>query len=58
LLIHQKESPKYIQRQLRHASIDMTFDTYGHLFPDDTREVAERLDNTIFGAKAFKSEVV
>jgi len=28
LLIHQSESPKYVQKQLRHASIEMTFDIY------------------------------
>ena len=55
LLIHQKESPKYIQRQLRHASIDMTFDTYGHLFPDDTREVSKRLDETIWGPQSLST---
>ena len=44
LLIAQGESPKYIQRQLRHASVQMTFDTYGHLFPEMGREAAARLD--------------
>jgi len=52
LLISQGESPKYIQKQLRHASIEMTFDGYGHLFPDTNREVARRLDETLFGDKA------
>ena len=49
LLIHQQESPKYIQRQMRHASIDITFNTYGHLFEDVHREATKRLDRTIFG---------
>lgn len=49
LLIHQKESPVYIKRQLRHATIQMTLDTYGHLFDDVHREAAERLDRTLFG---------
>ena len=56
LLIFQGESPKYIQRQMRHASIQMTFDRYGHLFPDANREAARRLDATLFGSgrdKAF-----
>ncbi len=54
LLIAQGESPKYIQKQLRHASIDITFDRYGHLFPDTNQEVAKRLDVTLFGAEIKK----
>ena len=49
LLIHQGESPKYIQRQMRHASVEITFDRYGHLFPDANQEAARRLDVTLFG---------
>ncbi|HCR17397.1 MAG TPA: hypothetical protein DIU35_07925 [Candidatus Latescibacteria bacterium] len=30
----QGESPKYIQRQMRHASITTTFNVYGHLMPE------------------------
>ena len=52
LLIAQKESPKYIQKQLRHASIEITFDRYGHLFPDENQEAARRLDETLFGKSA------
>ena len=50
LLINQGASPKYIQKQLRHGSIEMTFDRYGHLFPDASREAVRRLDETIFGS--------
>jgi integrase len=49
LLINQGESPKYIQKQLRHASIEMTFDTYGHLFPEAAQEAVQRLDGVLFG---------
>jgi integrase len=42
LLINKGVSPKYIQRQLRHDSIQTTFDRYGHLFPE-THEKAARL---------------
>ena len=49
LLIHLGESPKYIQKQMRHASIRITFDRYGHLFPDVRREAAERMGNLLFG---------
>ena len=33
----------------------MTFDGYGHFFPDTNREVARRLDETLFGGKADRS---
>ncbi len=33
LLIDQGASPKYIQTQLGHFSIQVTFDTCGHLMP-------------------------
>ena len=48
LLIAQGESPKYIQRQLRHASITTTLNTYGHLMPEVRRAAAERMDATLF----------
>jgi integrase len=51
LLIAQGESPKYVQKQMRHASIEITFDRYGHLFPDENKEAAKRLDETLFGTK-------
>ena len=35
LFIEQGLPPKRIQQIMGHASITMTFDTYGHLFPDD-----------------------
>jgi integrase len=49
LLIAQGESPKYIQNQLGHASIQTTLDRYGHLMPDTHREAAKRLDEALFG---------
>ena len=49
LLIDQGESPKYIQRQLRHASIETTFNRYGHLFPEKKREAMRRLDEKLLG---------
>jgi hypothetical protein len=33
-----------VQRQLGHSSITVTFDVYGHLFPDDMERLAERMD--------------
>ena len=49
LLINQGISPKYIQRQLRHASIDTTFDRYGHLFPETSQEATQKLDAVLVG---------
>ena len=51
LLIDQGESPKYVQKQMRHASIQITFDRYGHLFEDTNREAGKRLDETVFRSK-------
>jgi integrase len=40
LLIAQGASPKAIQAHLGHSSIQVTFDRYGHLFPEDLEELA------------------
>ena len=47
LLIAQGENPKYIQSQMRHASIQTTFDRYGHLFSETHKEAVARLDATL-----------
>lgn len=54
LLIAQGENPKYIQTQLGHASIQITFDRYGHLMRDVNQEAAERLDESVFGDSVSK----
>jgi integrase len=46
LLIAHRAGPKEIQAQLGHASITMTFDRYGHLFPENLERLAEALDAT------------
>ena len=48
LLIDQGENPKYIQNQMGHSSINITFDTYGHLMKDTNQEAASKLGDTIF----------
>ena len=53
IMIAQGENPKYIQKQMRHASIEITFDRYGHLFPDTNREAAQRLDETLLGGQGL-----
>ena len=50
LLIAQGAHAKAIQRHLGHSSIQITFDTYGHLLPDEQDRVAEALDETFRSA--------
>jgi integrase len=54
LLIDQGESPKYIQAQLGHASIQVTMDRYGHLLPDVHQQAAQRLEESLFGLSIRK----
>jgi integrase len=46
LMIRQGASVKAVQKQLGHATASITLDTYGHLFPDELDQVAERLEAT------------
>ena len=50
LLIAQGAHAKAIQRHLGHSSIQITFDTYGHLLPDEQDRVADALDETFRSA--------
>ncbi len=45
--IHVGQNIKYIQKQLGHASIDVTMDIYGHLFkdPEFNRRQVELLES-------------
>jgi integrase len=45
LLIAQGASVKAIQAQLGHASATVTLDRYGHLFPDELQQLADRLQD-------------
>ena len=51
LFIEQGFSPKRVQALMGHSSIQVTFDTYGHLFPaaDDDRVAMERLQARLVG---------
>jgi integrase len=49
LLVAQGESPKCIQCQLGHSSIQVTLDRYGHLMPDVNEAAAARLEEQVFG---------
>jgi hypothetical protein len=44
LLLQQGESPVYVQRQLGHASIKLTVDTYGKWLPMGNKAAVDRLD--------------
>jgi len=45
LLLQQGESPVYVQRQLGHASIKLTVDTYGRWLPTGNKAAVDRLDD-------------
>jgi hypothetical protein len=45
LLIEQGAHPKYIQEQVGHSGIQVTMDTYGHLFPSQSLGWVEKLDD-------------
>ena len=44
LLIAAGENPKAVQEFMGHATITMTFDLYGHLFPGSRDEARMRMD--------------
>lgn len=46
LSVANGEHPKSIQTALGHSSIQVTLDTYGHLYPDALEAAAQRLDET------------
>jgi integrase len=45
LLLQQGESPAYVQRQLGHASIQLTVDCYGKWLPMGNKAAINRLDD-------------
>jgi integrase len=52
LLIRESASVKAVQRSLGHKSAVMTLDRYGHLWPDELEDLAERLDRARAAALA------
>lgn len=56
ILIQQGAHPKLIQSRLGHASITMTMNTYGHLFPTDDADAAARLEQ--FAPETDEQKVV
>jgi integrase len=51
LLLQQGESPAYVQRQLGHASIQLTVDTYGKWLPLGNKAAVDGLDERPSGNK-------
>jgi integrase len=51
ILIAQGVHPKAIQELLRHSSIQLTMDIYGHLFEQMQRETADKMDEALGGEK-------
>jgi integrase len=56
ILIAEGVHPKAIQELLRHSSIQLTMDTYGHLFEQVQQETADKMDE-VFGAEPPKTVV-
>ena len=47
LILHQTGNVKVAQKQLRHASAQVTFDVYGHLLPDAIDDAMAKLDDIL-----------
>lgn len=47
LMVANGEYPTKIQEQMGHADIGTTFNTYGHLMPDSSKGIGERLDSLV-----------
>ena len=54
LLLQQGESPVYVQRQLGHASIKLTVDTYGKWLPMGNKAAVDRFDDVAAGSNGSK----
>jgi len=44
MLIASGATPKEIMVEMGHSSIQITFDTYGHLFPEDDEQRRQRAE--------------
>lgn len=49
LMIASGANVKTVQSQLGHKTATMTLDQYGHLFPDDLDDVADKMDDLVAG---------
>jgi hypothetical protein len=55
-MLQQGESIVYVQRQLGHASIQLTVDTYGKWLPMGNKAAVDRLDGEI-GSKTVATSI-
>ena len=51
-MIRTGANPELVKRQLGHGSIQVTYDSYGHLFPDESDGLADALDAVWISAGA------
>ena len=58
LLLQQGESIVYVQRQLGHASIQLTVDTYGKWLPMGNKAAVDRLDYVTSGSKMVATSIL
>jgi predicted nuclease of restriction endonuclease-like (RecB) superfamily len=58
ILIAHGVHPKAIQELLRHSSIQITMDTYGHLFEQVRKETADKMDAILAVEKSATAEPV
>jgi Phage integrase family len=56
MLIAQGESAKYVCDQMGHSSIQVTFDTYGHLFPNSRETAAKKLQQAMFTGRRERTD--
>lgn len=56
MLIRLNTSAKVIQEWVGHESILETMDTYGHLFPNDLRDVSQRFDTYVAAEISLEKE--
>ncbi len=56
LLASQGESPKLIQSQLRHSSVQLALQLYTHQLPGSQREAVQRLERNLIGLKRTQVE--
>jgi integrase len=55
LMVAAGAHPKLLQAQLGHTSINVTLNTYGHLFPDAFADVGPALDRLVHAGQASDS---
>src|ERR1035437_3960794 len=51
MLIAQGQNAKYVCDQMGHSSIKVTFDTYGHLFPQAKQEASSKYEEVMFAKR-------